>query len=388
MFSFWEKNSFIKAPDVIIVGSGIVGLNAGIALKKKSPALHVLIIDGGMLPYGASTRNAGFACFGSPSELMGDLQKSSWEDVLTLLEKRWKGLLALRNLLGDRGIHYEPLGGYEVFREGDETLYEQCMDFLPELNQRLRDITGKIETYRSAGSLIGEFGFQGINHLIRNEYEGQLDTGEMMRALLNKAKESGVEILHGARISAIEDGAESASVTLHNPMSTGTDDRKFRLEGKRILICLNGFAGKFLPGLDIQPARAQVLITRPILGLKVKGTFHLDHGYYYFRNVGTRLLLGGGRNLNFDGETTETFGITRQIQQHLERLLKSFILPKHSFEIDMRWSGIMGIGENKRPIVQQAGQRIFCAVRMGGMGVAIGAVVGSEAAELLSKSTD
>jgi len=140
--------------------------------------------------------------------------------------------------------------------------------------------------------------------------------------------------------------------------------------------------------LDIKPARAQVLITRPILGLRVKGTFHLDRGYYYFRNVGSRLLLGGGRNLNFEGEETDTFGITRQIQQHLERMLKNLIIPNHSFEIDMRWSGIMGIGSNKQPIIQQAGQRIYCAVRMGGMGVAIGAIVGEEAAELLSKSAD
>jgi hypothetical protein len=37
----------------------------------------------------------------------------------------------------------------------------------------------------------------------------------------------------------------------------------------------------------VKPARAQVLITEPIDNLDVRGTFHLDCGYYYFRNIGS-----------------------------------------------------------------------------------------------------
>jgi glycine/D-amino acid oxidase-like deaminating enzyme len=48
----------------------------------------------------------------------------------------------------------------------------------------------------------------------------------------------------------------------------------------------------------LKPARAQVLITKPIDSLKIKGTFHMDRGYYYFRNIDNRVLIGGGRNLD------------------------------------------------------------------------------------------
>jgi hypothetical protein len=43
----------------------------------------------------------------------------------------------------------------------------------------------------------------------------------------------------------------------------------------------------------------------------------------------------------------------------------------------------LGIGPEKKPIINKHSDRIFTAVRLGGMGVAIGILVGQEAAELL-----
>jgi hypothetical protein len=48
-----------------------------------------------MLPQGASTKNAGFACFGSLSEIIDDL-KSHSEEGNSTRSKRWKGLQLLR----------------------------------------------------------------------------------------------------------------------------------------------------------------------------------------------------------------------------------------------------------------------------------------------------
>jgi glycine/D-amino acid oxidase-like deaminating enzyme len=125
------------------------------------------------------------------------------------------------------------------------------------------------------------------------------------------------------------------------------------------------------------------LITKPIANLDIRGTFHLDKGYYYFRNFENRILLGGGRNLDFEGETTTELAQTEKIQNKLEDLLKDVILPHREVEIEHRWSGIMGIGTSKTPIVSQISEHVYCGVRLGGMGVAIGSIVGKELAELV-----
>ena len=126
-----------------------------------------------------------------------------------------------------------------------------------------------------------------------------------------------------------------------------------------------------------------MLITSPIKDLHIKGTFHLEEGYYYFRNINNRILLGGGRNLDFETEKTTQFGETTLVQNKLENLLKTIILPNTAFEITHRWSGIMGIGSQKKPIVKQLSENSYCGIRLGGMGVAIGSLVGKELADLL-----
>jgi hypothetical protein len=50
--------------------------------------------------------------------------------------------------------------------------------------------------------------------------------------------------------------------------------------------------------------------------------------------------------------------------------------------MDYHWSGILGIGGNKKPIIAEVSEGVFVGVRMGGMGVAICSLVGKQLAEL------
>ena len=68
----------------------------------------------------------------------------------------------------------------------------------------------------------------------------------------------------------------------------------------------------------------------------------------------------------------------------MEEILKETILPNINFEIEQRWSGIMGVGNQKKAIVKQLSNNVYCGVRLGGMGVAIGSIVGKELAELVN----
>lgn len=367
--SYWEIKNWFTNVDYTIVGSGIVGIHCALRLRERFPESKILILEKGVLPQGASTKNAGFACFGSLSEIIDDLKTHSEEDVIQLIQKRKKGIELLRKRLGDKKIDYKPFGGYELFLKNDLETYTNCLQKLPFINEILKPIF-KTDTFAKE---VDRFGFSGIHeYSIFNPFEGQIDTGNMIQNLLKLAFSQDILILNNQTVTSFHENKITVEVAL--------DDFSFKT--KKLLFATNGFAGELTKG-QVKPARAQVIITEPIENLDIKGTFHIDKGYCYFRNIDNRILIGGARNLDFETENTTEFGLTNNIQNRLEELLKEVILPNKNFKIQTRWSGIMGLGNSKTPIITQLSENIYCGVRLGGMGVAIGSLVGIELADLV-----
>ncbi len=370
-FSYWENKHLVKVSEFTIIGSGITGLSTAIFLKKKYPDSNIRVLERGMTPWGASTKNAGFACFGSISEILSDIDHVGLDQTIELVEKRWKGLLTLRELLGDQNIGLLNFGGYELFTSEQKHIETRCLESLEQLNSELQHIF-KDQVFSIATN---SFGFKQLSSLVVNKFESQIDTGLMMFNLIHLAKELGVEINFGCEVLDYQKKNDQIQIQLAGGMT---------LETKQLLICTNGFAKQDF-GFDVKPARAQVLITKPIQDLKIKGTFHLEEGYYYFRNIDDRILFGGGRNLDFEGETTTEMETTEKIMSQLNTYLKTVILPNTPYEIDYSWAGIMGVGQEKAPIIKQVEEQVYCGLRLGGMGVAIGTLVGKELADLVKR---
>ncbi len=367
--SFWEQQSWLSNVDYTIIGSGIVGLTCALHLRKKYPDSKILILEKGILPNGASTKNAGFACFGSISEIIADLKTHTKAEVLDLVRQRYEGLLELRELVDDRKMSYQNLGGYELFTQESTALYEHCVEALPEINALLHPIF-KTDVYQVQNN---PFQFEKIQpQVIFNKLEGQIHTGAMMQSLLRKVYENGILILNSIEVQSFQEQ--------ENRVEIFTD--QFQFHSKNVILATNGFSAQ-LGIAVVKPARAQVLITEPIDNLKIKGTFHLDEGYYYFRNIDNRILLGGGRNLDFKTEETTIMTETSLIQNRLDQLLKEVILPDTEVRVAQRWSGIMGVGVQKKPIVKKLSERIALGVRLGGMGIAIGSSVGKKLSKII-----
>ncbi|GEQ84924.1 FAD-dependent oxidoreductase [Patiriisocius marinistellae] len=367
--SYWERKIWLDNIDYAVIGSGIVGLNCALELRKLKPNAKIVIFEKGMLPSGASTKNAGFACFGSLSEILADLNTHSEAQVIQLIKQRVDGLKQLRETLGDATLDYQQLGGYELFSETEMSLFEKCISKMAYINKLLFPIfKGDVFSLKD-----NPFGFKKINSkVIFNQFEGQIDTGKMMQGLLKKVSEAGILILNNAEITSLKSENEKIVLTLNISEE---------IKPQHVCIATNGFAKQFLKE-DVQPARAQVLITKPIKDLKIKGTFHFEEGYFYFRNIDDRILFGGGRNLDFKTEETTYMGLTPLIQNKLETILRETILPNKMVEIDHRWSGIMGVGDHKQPVLKKVAPHVFCGVRLGGMGVTIGSSIGKKLAAL------
>jgi gamma-glutamylputrescine oxidase len=367
--SYWERSIYTEGNDFTIIGAGIVGLSTALHLRKAHPKAKIVILERGYLPTGASTKNAGFTCFGSPTELRDDLSKMNENSVWDTVSMRLDGLRELFELVDQTQIEYDACGSWDIIRNEEEPL---SPDFIDYLNEKLSEITNEKLVYTEDKTKHLESGFKGIRTAYYNRLEGAIHTGKLIVELQRSCSIQGIQILFGVNVLSFD--SSDTSVEIATSMG--------RLKSANLLVCTNAFAKEFLS--DIQPARAQVLITKEIPNLTIKGTFHMEAGYYYFRNIGTRILFGGGRNLDFLGETTTEFDTTELIQEKLRHYLKEIILPNTPFEIDYAWSGIMAVGSEKKPIVQKMNKNVAFGVRMGGMGVAIGASVGKQLSNLIS----
>lgn len=370
-YSYWEHKHSLRPYDLVVIGAGIVGLSAAISSAEKHKKLSVLVLERGLLPDGASTKNAGFACFGSAGELLDDLEHQAEEQVWQMVQMRIDGLHALRKRVGDQAMDYRACGGYEFFLKPHEA--DQVLKHLPELNRKLKSFTGLEKVFSPTKKQLPAH--RGFCAAILNPYEGQLDPGRMMAMLQKKAVALGITCIYGCKVHAIQEHREG--VELQSQLG--------EFKGRACLVATNGFASELLDIPHVHAARAQVLVSSPIPNLKIKGTFHLDRGYYYWRNVDGRILLGGGRHLDLETEKTSLPGLNPAIQQRLEHLLKTHILPDQNFSIERRWTGTMGLGPEKYPVIEFCGYRSLAAVRMGGMGIAIGSEVGARAAKRLEE---
>lgn len=374
MLSIWERNELIHY-DHIIIGSGIVGLTTAYYVKKKNPSKSVLVLERGLLPTGASTKNAGFACMGSLTEILDDLKIASEEEVLELFRLRKKGLERLQSILGKEKIGYQTNGSYELIFKNEIAALEK-IDYCNELLRK--EI--KQDAFRLNNSKIQEFGFNGVCAMVENLCEGEIDTGLMMKNLIQLVSSMGVEIKTGCEVLSFNEHSNQVEIICNNPILKN----ELILKSNKLFICTNAFAKKLLPQANVTPGRGQVLITKPIPDLKFKGIFHFEEGYYYFREYKGCVLFGGGRNIDKQTEETTEFALNQAIQQSLIEKLQTIILPNQAFEIDLQWTGIMAFGPTKKPIIEPYSDKVFVGVRMGGMGVAIGSEVGFSLAEMSS----
>jgi glycine/D-amino acid oxidase-like deaminating enzyme len=372
MLSFWEQKNFLTY-DLIVIGSGFTGLSTAIHYKKEHPKSKLLILEKGQFPTGASTKNAGFACFGSLTEILDDFWSMSPDEVVDLVEKRYQGLKQIRKQFGDKPLRYQHRNGYELLDQ--ESI--KATDQLGDINHLLRKLFKK-DVFSLVKNHL-KFGFSDqVKAVVKNRFEGELDPAAYLNALWEKSGRLGIKILTGITVDEID---QDSGIVICNAVSG-----KLEFRAGKIALCTNAFTKQLWKECPLEPGRGLILLSKPLdFEIPWKGAFHMDKGYVYFREIDGRLLIGGARNKDFKGENTTEFDVNPAIKSHLDRLAREVIFPYREFEWEMSWTGIMAFGAKKSPVIQQIGPKIAVGVRLGGMGVAIGWQVGKELSELLSE---
>jgi glycine/D-amino acid oxidase-like deaminating enzyme len=361
--SYWEREALHKEYDLLVIGAGITGLISAIQYKRAYPEKHVTVLERGFHPSGATTRNAGFACFGSIGELLDDLTHESEEAVFSRFSRRFYGLQRLHALVGTADIGYEHCGNYEIF--DDAGAFTEAEKAIPFFNDWVYRVSGERDVF-SSGKMNGF-------PVIANRLEGVLHSGKLASVLLHLAQQAGVEVRFHTPVTAL-----SGSTVYVEDLA---------LASRQILVCTNGLTAQLLPETHIKPARGLVIVSHPVTGgTPWKGGFHYNKGFVYFRHIGDRLLIGGARNLAIEDETTFEFGVNPMIQTYLEQFTDQKLGLAGRWKPDVMWSGLMGFPTTKTPVIKRIDAHTVAAAGLGGIGVAIGALVAEDALTLVEQS--
>jgi glycine/D-amino acid oxidase-like deaminating enzyme len=208
-------------------------------------------------------------------------------------------------------------------------------------------------------------------------FEGQVHPMLLVDSLKRYATNLGIQLLNGFPV----DSLGSADADLQEIYL----DNQLIIKSKNIIICTNALTNTLLPSPQVIPQRGQVLVSAPIPGgipERLKGNFHGDAGYLYYRNLGNdRLLLGGARNLDFQGEQTDRWAENPAITQHLtDYALQVLGLKAEGLVWEQAWSGTMGFTPSGVPHLQALGTHRWLVAGMNGMGMALGPEMGRRVA--------
>jgi gamma-glutamylputrescine oxidase len=331
--------------DLSIVGGGIFGLSLGYAVLASHPEKKVCILEKGLLPSGASSKNAGMGTFLCYTEFIDDVRHKGLDFAVRTVSDSFRGLLMLFNVIDNDPEIIKLTGGYDLIIEKDLHLL-QYLDFI---NKELFFIL-KVNLFEIRNEKISEYGFDPnlVKALVYRKYDWQINTGRLFMKVLKKFQQMNGIYITGAEVTSFKEIEKKGVSDFENSKnirvflkSRAMNKMPNAIDSDYTVFCINSFGSQLLEKSTIVPAREQVLITKPIDGLALNANFLLELSYYYFRQINGRLLFGGGRHLDLDTEETVEMTTTDFFRKHLVMKIKE-LFPNLNFEVDYYWTGIIG----------------------------------------------
>jgi glycine/D-amino acid oxidase-like deaminating enzyme len=325
---------------VEIVGGGVTGCSCALTLARAG--VRVRLHEGREIASGASGRNGGFALRGGSmaySDARGSLATGEAERLWRLTEA---GLRTLAALAGDA---FRQTGSLRLAADAVELAavreeYEALVadgfgaEWLDPLPPQLTRFAG------------------GFRHL----GDGALQPARWVRRLAAHAAEAGAELREHSHVRALAE-----------------------LEAPVVVVATDGYTRELLPEVDavVRPVRNQVVVTEPLEELLFPLPHYARHGYDYWQQLPDgRLVAGGRRDADVDGEATAEEALTPLIQTRLEELVQELLgrVPP----ITHRWAGIFGSSPDGLPLAGRVPGRegVWIALGYAGHGNVLGLVCG------------
>ncbi|MBI1796519.1 MAG: FAD-dependent oxidoreductase [Candidatus Eisenbacteria bacterium] len=356
--------------EILIVGGGVTGVTLAYTLADQGAT--VALLDAGPLAGAASGRNAGFLMV-APAEPYNE-QIALWgrPGARAVLECGRRSHQRVRALVETLGIDcdYRANGSMRLTRTEEE-----AEDIRASLAPLKVDGFPMLEVPVSHAA--PEHAVPSFTAAFVTLEDGELHPVRFIHALAREAAAKGARIYADSAVT----GAAWRGGLWEARTARGV------ARARTLVLATNAYTPRLCPALTpiIAPRRGQMLATAPLAREVAPRPTYAHWGYHYWRQTpDQRLVIGGWRELDLDGEVGFDTIVTPTIQSAIEQALADLV--PEGAAIDYRWSGTMGFARDGRPVVGWLDAEHHLAVCGGytGHGMAMAAACTLDLADLLA----
>jgi gamma-glutamylputrescine oxidase len=327
------------------VGGGVTGLACARVVAQAG--LVVRVLEARRIGSGASGRNGGFALRGTSAPY----DRARLPDVMRLTEE---ALERIRDVAGDA---FRAVGSLRVAVDQEE----------------LAALRGEHDALAADGFEVEWRDADRLPPVLRDHARGAIfhptdgafEQGAWIRRLAALAHDAGARL------------AEQTAVTALQTTSARTADGAVHADC--LVVATDGYTHDLVPELDaaVAAVRGQVLATEPLPERLLPCPIYARWGYDYMQQLADRrLVVGGRRDADLEGETTSVEEATDRIQERIEAHARSVFgsLPP----VTHRWAGLMGFTDDYLPLVGELPGRpgVWASVGYSGHGNVLGFACG------------
>jgi glycine/D-amino acid oxidase-like deaminating enzyme len=211
----------------------------------------------------------------------------------------------------------------------------------------------------------------------RTEEDGEFDPVRFILGVAKAAEDRGARLHSGSPLASAWWTGSAWEARVNAGLA----------RARTLVIATNAYAPQLCPVLVplIAPRRGQMLATEPLERRIAECPTYAQWGYQYWRQLDDRrLLIGGWRDLDLDGEVGYEDQPNDKIQAGIEQGLHELV--PEGAKIAARWAGTMGFARDGRPLIGWLDAEHHLAIAAGftGHGLGMAAACSLDLCQLLS----
>ncbi|WP_024354867.1 NAD(P)/FAD-dependent oxidoreductase [Brevundimonas naejangsanensis] len=367
--------------DVVVIGGGLVG--AATAFRLAQAGASVAVVEAGYPNIGASGANAGSLHFQLERRFLenGEALADQAAQVLSLNRlaiEEWRRLDA--EMGPDLHIHMR--GGLMVAETADQvrTLERKVA----------REVEGGLDTRLIDGAearIIAPGLSEAVTAAAYLASEGHADPKALTPAFMTRAQTAGVQLLQGARLTAVGSDAQGYRLTVRR------GEADIELATRKVLIAAGAWTGRigelFNLHLPIYPVALLMNVTERAPPMLEQLIQHVGQRLSMKQAHAGNMLIGGGWPSRMRLDATGRFDLDRSAELLTPSLAGNLGVASRIFppvaELNLirSWTGITAITADQTPLVGEVPQAPGVYVAAGGSAFTLGPVFARLLARLI-----